>query len=94
MSVVYAPMVDWQLKVRMAWPGPFYTGTSCLNPVSNKHESDMNKQFLQALKCPVHVINASDFRSENLRVVPPIATATACCVFRDCLRNPVFLIGA
>ena len=27
LSVVYALMVDWQLKVSMAWPGPFYTGT-------------------------------------------------------------------
>ena len=30
MSAFYALMVDWQLKVRMAWPGPFYTRTSCL----------------------------------------------------------------
>ena len=30
LSVVDALMVDCQLKVRMAWPGPFYTGTSRL----------------------------------------------------------------
>ena len=27
LSVVYALMVDWQLKVKMARPGPFYIGT-------------------------------------------------------------------
>ncbi len=30
--VVYALMIKWQLGVRMARPGPFYTGTSCLKP--------------------------------------------------------------
>ena len=29
LSVVYALMVYGQLKVKMARPGPFYTGTSC-----------------------------------------------------------------
>ena len=30
LSVVYALMVDWHLKVKMAWPGPFYSATCCL----------------------------------------------------------------
>ena len=30
LSAVYALMVDWQLGVRMARPGPFYTRSSCI----------------------------------------------------------------
>ena len=40
LSVVYALMVDCQLKVRMARPGPFYNGTSYLSVVSSSERPE------------------------------------------------------